>query len=170
MRRQGPEHARRAQRQGDVADLRAGPRRAPARNMRRRAPASSPTISARRSADADLVFLAVGTPMRRGDGHADLSYVFRGGRRARAASRGLHRHRHQIDGAGRHEPRDRTAAQAAPARRRLCRLLQSGVPARRLGHPRLHASRPRAGRLRRRARPRGDGAPLQAARACAMRR
>ena len=25
---------------------------------------------------ADLVFLAVGTPMRRGDGHADLSYVF----------------------------------------------------------------------------------------------
>ncbi len=27
-------------------------------------------------ADADLVFLAVGTPMRRGDGHADLSYVY----------------------------------------------------------------------------------------------
>ena len=26
-------------------------------------------------ADADIVFLAVGTPMRRGDGHADLSYV-----------------------------------------------------------------------------------------------
>jgi UDPglucose 6-dehydrogenase len=26
-------------------------------------------------ADADLVFLAVGTPMRRGDGHADLSYI-----------------------------------------------------------------------------------------------
>jgi len=26
--------------------------------------------------DADIVFLAVGTPMRRGDGHADLSYVF----------------------------------------------------------------------------------------------
>ncbi|MGC1181138.1 MAG: UDP-glucose/GDP-mannose dehydrogenase family protein [Methyloceanibacter sp.] len=26
--------------------------------------------------DADLVFLAVGTPMRRGDGHADLSFVF----------------------------------------------------------------------------------------------
>jgi UDPglucose 6-dehydrogenase len=26
--------------------------------------------------DADVVFLAVGTPMRRGDGHADLSYVF----------------------------------------------------------------------------------------------
>jgi UDPglucose 6-dehydrogenase len=26
--------------------------------------------------DADLVFIAVGTPTRRGDGHADLSYVF----------------------------------------------------------------------------------------------
>ncbi len=26
--------------------------------------------------DADIVFLAVGTPMRRGDGHADLSYVY----------------------------------------------------------------------------------------------
>ena len=28
-------------------------------------------------ADAEVVFLAVGTPMRRGDGHADLSYVYR---------------------------------------------------------------------------------------------
>ena len=26
--------------------------------------------------DADLVFIAVGTPTRRGDGHADLKYVF----------------------------------------------------------------------------------------------
>jgi len=26
--------------------------------------------------DAELIFLAVGTPMRRGDGHADLSYIF----------------------------------------------------------------------------------------------
>ncbi len=26
--------------------------------------------------NADIVFLAVGTPMRRGDGHADLSYVY----------------------------------------------------------------------------------------------
>ena len=37
---------------------------------------------------ADLVFLAVGTPMRRGDGYADLSYVFRGRRRDGAPSRG----------------------------------------------------------------------------------
>jgi UDPglucose 6-dehydrogenase len=28
------------------------------------------------AAGADLIFLAVGTPMRRGDGHADLSYVY----------------------------------------------------------------------------------------------
>jgi len=27
-------------------------------------------------ASADVIFLAVGTPMRRGDGHADLSYIF----------------------------------------------------------------------------------------------
>src|SRR5690348_3725552 len=27
-------------------------------------------------ASADAVFIAVGTPSRRGDGHADLSYVF----------------------------------------------------------------------------------------------
>jgi UDPglucose 6-dehydrogenase len=27
--------------------------------------------------NADVVFIAVGTPSRRGDGHADLSYVFR---------------------------------------------------------------------------------------------
>ena len=27
-------------------------------------------------AEADLIFLAVGTPMRRGDGHADLTYVY----------------------------------------------------------------------------------------------
>jgi len=27
--------------------------------------------------NADLVFVAVGTPTRRGDGHADLSYVYR---------------------------------------------------------------------------------------------
>ena len=28
------------------------------------------------ASDADVIFLAVGTPMRRGDGHADLSYVY----------------------------------------------------------------------------------------------
>lgn len=36
--------------------------------------------------DADVVFIAVGTPSRRGDGHADLTYVFAA---AREISRGL---------------------------------------------------------------------------------
>src|SRR5262245_65055203 len=31
-------------------------------------------------ADADAVFIAVGTPSRRGDGHADLSYVYEAAR------------------------------------------------------------------------------------------
>ena len=35
----------------------------------------SPAISAP-DAEADAVFIAVGTPSRRGDGHADLSYVY----------------------------------------------------------------------------------------------
>ena len=34
------------------------------------------TDLAQRVAGADAVFIAVGTPSRRGDGHADLSYVF----------------------------------------------------------------------------------------------
>ncbi|PTQ09927.1 UDP-glucose 6-dehydrogenase [Sphingomonas oleivorans] len=36
-------------------------------------------------ADADAVFIAVGTPSRRGDGHADLSYVFAATREIAAA-------------------------------------------------------------------------------------
>ncbi|MBL6953325.1 MAG: UDP-glucose/GDP-mannose dehydrogenase family protein [Alphaproteobacteria bacterium] len=36
-------------------------------------------------ADADAVFIAVGTPSRRGDGHADLSYVFDAAREVAAA-------------------------------------------------------------------------------------
>jgi UDPglucose 6-dehydrogenase len=39
-------------------------------------------------ADADLVFIAVGTPSRRGDGHADLSYVREAARQIAQAMRG----------------------------------------------------------------------------------
>ena len=60
--------------------------------------------------NTDLIFLAVGTPMRRGDGYADLSYVYQSRRRDRAASHRLHGHHHEIDRAGRHQPRDRAAA------------------------------------------------------------
>ena len=34
------------------------------------------TDTASAVADADVIFIAVGTPSRRGDGHADLSYVY----------------------------------------------------------------------------------------------
>ncbi|OJV01067.1 UDP-glucose/GDP-mannose dehydrogenase family protein, partial [Nitrobacter sp. 62-23] len=40
-------------------------------------------------AEADAVFIAVGTPSRRGDGHADLSYVYAAAREIAAAVRGF---------------------------------------------------------------------------------
>src|SRR4051812_26250695 len=39
-------------------------------------------------ANADAVFIAVGTPSRRGDGHADLSYVYAAAREIAAALKG----------------------------------------------------------------------------------
>ncbi|MFN0192935.1 MAG: UDP-glucose dehydrogenase family protein [Aestuariivirga sp.] len=39
-------------------------------------------------AEADVVFIAVGTPSRRGDGHADLTYVFNAAREIAASIRG----------------------------------------------------------------------------------
>ena len=39
-------------------------------------------------ADADAIFIAVGTPSRRGDGHADLSYVFAAAREIAGALKG----------------------------------------------------------------------------------
>src|SRR5579875_1297931 len=43
-------------------------------------------LSAVRGAEA--IFIAVGTPSRRGDGHADLSYVYQAAREAAAAAEG----------------------------------------------------------------------------------
>src|SRR6202012_3640911 len=40
-------------------------------------------------AQADAVFIAVGTPSRRGDGHADLSYVYAAAREIAAALNGF---------------------------------------------------------------------------------
>src|SRR5476651_2410961 len=40
-------------------------------------------------ADADAVFIAVGTPSRRGDGHADLTYVYDATREIAAALEGF---------------------------------------------------------------------------------
>lgn len=45
------------------------------RNMKARRLSFSDDLGAS-AADADVIFLAVGTPMRRGDGYADLSYVY----------------------------------------------------------------------------------------------
>jgi UDP-glucose 6-dehydrogenase len=61
---------------------------------------ASTTDLAAAVAGADAVFIAVGTPSRRGDGHADLSYVF-------AAAEEIGRARlcggdDQVDVAGRH--------------------------------------------------------------------
>ena len=46
---------------------------------------------------ADAVFIAVGTPSRRGDGHADLSYVYDVTREIAAAITRLYGCHHQID-------------------------------------------------------------------------
>src|SRR4249920_709860 len=40
-------------------------------------------------AEADVVFIAVGTPSRRGDGHADLTYVYAAAREIAAALSGF---------------------------------------------------------------------------------
>ena len=72
-------------------------------------------------AEADAVMIAVGTPSRRGDGHADLSFVLRGGARDRPAAV-AHRDRgHQVDRAGRHRRRDRAHPAREASRRRRCR-------------------------------------------------
>ena len=43
----------------------------------------------RRCGEADAVFIAVGTPSRRGDGHADLTYVYAAAREIAAALDGF---------------------------------------------------------------------------------
>ena len=68
-------------------------------------------------AEADAVFIAVGTPSRRGDGHADLSYVHAAAREIAGSAVRLHRGGHQIDRAGRHRRRGRAADPREPIRR-----------------------------------------------------
>ncbi len=60
---------------GKVADLRAGAHRS-GRRQRTRRPAQIYDDLPSAVKGADAVFIAVGTPSRRGDGHADLTYVF----------------------------------------------------------------------------------------------
>ena len=67
-------------------------------------------------ADAEAVFIAVGTPARRGDGHADLTYVFAAVEQVVQGARPSGRHRDQIDRAGRHRAENRRAWRGACAR------------------------------------------------------
>src|SRR5258708_2855506 len=77
-------------------------------------------------AEADAVFIAVGTPSRRGDGHADLSYVHSAAREIAALLAGF-----TVVG---------TKSSQSVGRRGGG--LQSGIPARRCCDPRLQVSGP----------------------------
>ena len=70
---------------GRDADLRARPRRARRRQCRGADGSPSRPISRKAVSEADAVFIAVGTPSRRGDGHADLTYVYEAAREIAAA-------------------------------------------------------------------------------------
>ena len=61
---------------GQDADLGAGARRRWSRPTSRAGGWRSPPTWPTALEDAEAVFIAVGTPSRRGDGHADLSFVF----------------------------------------------------------------------------------------------
>ena len=105
---------------------------------------------------ADVVFLAVGTPTRRGDGHADLTYVYAAAEEIGRLIDRLHGDRHQIDGAG--GDRRRGGGDHPPRRAggRIRRRLQPGVPARGRGDRGLQAAGPGGGRG-------GDGARARGA-------
>ena len=88
LRRQGRRQDRSAAPRRDP-DLRARARRAGGRPTSRPSGSISPPISTAPVAEADAVFIAVGTPSRRGDGHADLSYVYAAAREIAAALSGF---------------------------------------------------------------------------------
>ncbi len=58
-------------------------------------------------ASAEVVMIAVGTPSRRGDGYADLSYVYGAAREIAGGPRRVHRGGDQVHRAGRHRRRGR---------------------------------------------------------------
>jgi threonine dehydrogenase-like Zn-dependent dehydrogenase len=103
---------------------------------------------------ADAVFIAVGTPSRRGDGHADLSYVY-------AAAAEIAR---EMDGytvvVTKSTVPVGTSREVARIIRETRRCVQPRVFARRLSHRRLHAARSHCHRRRKRARPAGDAPAL----------
>ena len=85
-------------------------------------------------AGADAVFIAVGTPTRRGDGHADLTYVMAAAAEIGRGADRLCGDRDQIDRAGRHQPQGgRRRSRAANPEAEFRRGLEPGIPARRGG-------------------------------------
>ncbi len=105
---------------------------------------------------ADAVFIAVGTPSRRGDGHADLSYVHAAAREIAANLRDftvvITKSTVPV---GTGDDVERIIREANPDAD-VGRGVKSGVPARGRRDPRLQASRPHRCRHRRRARTHGD--------------
>ena len=91
---------------------------------------------------AEAIFIAVGTPSRRGDGHADLSYVYDAAREIAARFDRARGDRHQIDRSGRHRRRGRADHARDRARRASLGRLQSRVSARGRGDRGFQASRP----------------------------
>ena len=71
---------------GRDTDLRAGPRRDGREQRRAKAGLISRLDLRDAVREADAVFIAVGTPSRRGDGHADLCYVYAAAGRSPARS------------------------------------------------------------------------------------
>ena len=104
---------------------------------------------------ADAVFIAVGTPSRRGDGHADLSYVYAAAREIAPLSVGFTVVvTKSTVPVGTGDEVERIIREAQSRRRRRGRV-QSGIPARGRGDPGFQVSRPHRGRHRRRARAQG---------------
>ena len=86
--------------------------------------------------DAEAIFIAVGTPARRGDGHADLTFVFEAVRELAKFHQARHGGGHQIHRARRHRRPDRGDPEGRGRRGCLGRV-EPGVPARRRGDRRL---------------------------------
>ena len=109
---------------------------------------------------ADAVFIAVGTPTRRGDGHADLTYVMAAAEEVRKGADRLLGDRHQIDRARGHQPpRPRGGGRGQPDSR-VRRGVEPRVPARGRGDRGFHEARPRGGGRAVGSRGGGDGRDL----------
>ena len=99
--------------------------------------------------NAQAIFIAVGTPSRRGDGHADLTYVYDAAREIAAALVRLCGGDDQVHGPGRHRRRGRAHHPRGAAGCAGRGGVQSGIPARGRRDPRLQAARSHRGRHRR---------------------